>query len=172
MEAMIRQAQAEDLQDILDIYNDAIVNTTAVYDYAPRTLEKQREWYEQKVQAGWPVLVFDDGGIAGFATYGPFRARPAYKYTVEHSVYVHKDWRHRGIAKALLEVLIRVADEAGYKTLIAGIDSENLASIRLHESLGFTLCGTLRNVGFKFGRWLDLQFYQLNLQGPENPTEG
>jgi L-amino acid N-acyltransferase YncA len=169
---VIRFAQEDDLKGILDIYNDAILNTTAVYDYKPHTLESRREWFEQKRRSNLPVLVYDDGEIAGFATYGPFRAWPAYKYTIEHSVYVHRLKRNRGIGKALLQELIRLANENEYATIIGAVDSQNTASIRLHEALGFTLCGTIRKAGFKFGRWLDLNLYQLHLKGPKTPVEG
>jgi L-amino acid N-acyltransferase YncA len=170
---MIRHIQEKDLHDILKIYNDAIVHTTAVYDYTPYTIEKIKSWYKQKVEGGYPVLVFEENNkVIGFATFGPFRAWPAYKYTIEHSVYVHKDHRKKGIGTKLLKEIIRVANEKEYATLVAGIDSTNEESIKLHERLGFTYSGTIKKAGFKFGKWLDLVFYQLELNGPETPTEG
>lgn len=112
-----------------------------------------------------------DGEVAGYATYGSFRAYPAYQYTVEHSVYVHKNHYKKGIATKLMHVLINHATVHEVKTMVAGIDKENEASIVIHEKLGFTYSGTIRNAYYKFNRWLDLVFYQLDLQGPENPRE-
>ena len=108
----------------------------------------------------------------GFASYGPFRNWPAYKYSVEHSVYVHKDYRGKGVATVLMKEIISKAKEQDYHTLIAGIDVDNAGSIALHEKLGFHHTGTMRQVGFKFDRWLDLAFYQLILDTPENPFDG
>lgn len=170
---MIRPATSDDLKEILAIYNDAIVNTTAVYSYHAQTLEDRTIWFDQKMKDGYPVIVFEvDGHVAGFATFGPFRAWPAYKYSIEHSVYVSNDYQKRGIGRTLLQEIIQLAKNGEYKTLVAGIDAENEKSILLHQSLGFTHSGTLRNAGYKFERWLDLAFYQLDLEGPETPVEG
>ncbi|MFC4355631.1 GNAT family N-acetyltransferase [Chryseomicrobium palamuruense] len=170
---MIRQATPSDLEAILTIYNDAIVNTTAVYSYHAQTLEDRKVWFVQKQTDGYPVIVYEvEGNVAGFATFGPFRAWPAYKYSIEHSVYVSSDFRKRGIGRALLQELIRLARADEYKTLVAGIDATNEQSILLHKNLGFTHSGTIRNAGYKFERWLDLAFYQLDLEGPKNPEEG
>ncbi len=169
---MIRHAEHKDLKAILEIYNDAILHTTAVYDYNPHTMEDRTSWYENKMRDGFPILVFEENGVViGFATFGPFRNWPAYKYTIEHSVYVHKDHRGKHIGTRLLQELIKVADKKGYATMVAGIDSSNAGSILLHETLGFVYSGTIRKAGYKFGKWLDLIFYQYELQGPETPTE-
>lgn len=170
---MIRQATPSDLEAILAIYNDAIIHTTAVYSYHAQTLEDRNSWFVQKQTDGYPVIVYEvEGTVAGFATFGPFRAWPAYKYSIEHSVYVNSDYRKRGIGRALLQELITLATAGEYKTLIAGIDATNEQSILLHKSLGFTHAGTIRNAGYKFERWLDLAFYQLDLEGPKHPEEG
>ncbi|PJK16119.1 N-acetyltransferase [Chryseomicrobium excrementi] len=170
---MIRPATLNDLEEILAIYNDAIVNTTAVYSYHAQTLEDRKAWFEQKQADGYPVIVFEiEGHVAGFATFGPFRAWPAYKYSIEHSVYVNTDYRKQGIGRKLLQAIIDLAKAGEYKTLVAGIDAANDKSIWLHEKLGFTHSGTVRNAGYKFERWLDLAFYQLDLDGPEIPQEG
>jgi L-amino acid N-acyltransferase len=170
---MLRKAQESDLPSILDIYNDAILHTTAVYHYEPQTLDNRLQWFRDKQEGGYPIMVLDDGGsVAGFATYGPFRPWPAYKYTVEHSVYVHRDYRGRGAGEGLLREIIRLAETSGYSTLVAGIDASNDVSIALHRKLGFVLSGTIRRAGFKFGSWLDLSFYQLDLAGPQEPTDG
>ena len=159
---------------ILEILNEAILNTTALYDYKPRTLERMADWFEAKASGNFPVIgaVDDDDRLLGFASYGTFRNWAAYKYSVEHSIYVHKDHRGRGLGRALLQRLIAAAREQNYHVLIGGIDASNAASIALHEALGFAHAGTIRQVGFKFGRWLDLAFYQLVLETPEMPEDG
>ena len=169
---MIRQAIEKDLLDILEIYNDAILNTTAIYDYTAHTLEDRIQWYEKKKQDGYPLLVFEENDkVVGFATYGPFRAYPAFKYTIEHSVYVHKDYRNLGIGKKLLKELIDLSNEDEYATMVACIDSLNENSIKIHKKFGFTYSGTITKAGFKFDKWLDLAFYQLDLKGPKFPLE-
>lgn len=163
---MIRQMTAKDIKGVLEIYNDAIINTTAVYIYKPQTLEERISWFQAKNEGNYPVFIFEeDGQVAGFATYGPFRSYPAYKYTIEHSVYVHKDHYKKGIATKLMAVLIEEAAKAGYVTMVAGIDSGNGGSIKMHEKLGFSYSGTIKKAGYKFGQWLDLAYYQLELNG-------
>jgi phosphinothricin acetyltransferase len=153
--SVIRYAQAADLGAILDIYNDAILNTASVYYYKPHTIEDRLSWYERKVRDGFPVLVFEENNhVIGFATFGPFRVRPAYKYTVEHSVYVHEYHRRKGVGTRLMMDLIKIANEREYATMVAGIDSGNEGSRVMHENLGFTNCGTIKRVGCKFGKWL------------------
>lgn len=139
---------------ILDILNEAIVTSTAIYDYSPRPLSSMGGWFEAKEKARHPVIGFEsgDGRLLGFATYGTFRTWPAYKYTVEHSVYVHRDHRRRGLGEQLLGELIACAREQGVHVMIGGIDGDNAASIAMHERLGFVLAGTIRQAGFKFGR--------------------
>ncbi len=169
---MIRYAKPDDLTSILEIYNEAILNTTAVYDYKPHTIEDRLSWYEKKVSDGFPVLVFEVNNlVVGFATFGPFRAWPAYKYTIEHSVYVLKSHRGKHIGTELLKELIKIANAKGYATMVAGIDASNEGSRIMHEKLGFCHSGTIQRVGYKFGRWLDLSFYQYQLQGPDTPIE-
>jgi phosphinothricin acetyltransferase len=159
---------------ILAIFNEAIVHSTALYDYKPRTIQMMEAWFAAKSTGKYPVIGVENeaGDLMGFGSYGTFRAWPAYKYSVEHSVYVDGRFRGRGVGKRLLQEIIAAAQTQGYHTLIGGIDSTNAISIRLHESLGFTCCGTVRQAGFKFGRWLDLSFYQLILSTPSNPTDG
>lgn len=159
---------------ILAIFNEAIANTTALYDYKPRTMEMMAGWFEAKTKGKYPVFGIerDSGELMGFATYGTFRERPAYKYSVEHSVYVDTRFRRRGVGKRLVEEIIIAAQGQNYHVLIGGIDAMNAASIKLHEGLGFTHCGTVRQAGFKFGRWLDLSFYQLILTTPSQPVDG
>jgi L-amino acid N-acyltransferase YncA len=162
------------LPAIRQILNDAILNSTALYDYEPRSEETMERWFETKTSGGWPVIGVEtaEGELAGFASYGPFRAFPAYKYTAEHSVYVAAPHRGLGLGRLLLEGITARAEVSGIRTLVGVIDAENTASTTLHERLGFERCGEIRHAGFKFGRWLDLVFYQRQLSGPENPVDG
>ncbi len=160
-------------EPILSILNDAILNSTAIYDYKPRTLDSMTTWFDAKRKGSYPVIgaVSDEGELLGFASYGAFRAWPAYKYSVEHSVYVSTPHRGKGIGKRLLQLIIEEAAHQNYHVLIGGIDSQNAPSIALHKSLGFQHAGTIRQVGFKFQRWLDLDFYELILKSPACPVD-
>jgi len=159
---------------ILAIFNDAIVSSTALYDYKPRMKETMAAWFENKAKGRFPVIGIENeaGELMGFGSYGTFRAFPAYKYTVEHSVYVDGRFRGQGIGKRLLQEVISAAQKQDYHVLVGVIDTANSVSIRLHESLGFTTCGTIRQAGFKFNRWLDIVFYQLILKTPSEPRDG
>ncbi|KAF86921.1 GNAT family N-acetyltransferase [Staphylococcus aureus] len=155
---MIRCAKKEDLNAILAIYNDAIINTTAVYTYEPQTIDERIAWFETKQRNHEPIFVFEENGsVLGFATFGSFRPWPAYQYTIEHSIYVDASARGKGIASQLLQHLIVEAKAKGYRTLVAGIDASNEASIKLHQKFNFKHAGTLTNVGYKFDYWLDSQ---------------
>jgi phosphinothricin acetyltransferase len=159
---------------MLDIFNEAIANSTALYDYKARPFESMAAWFKTKETGRYPVIgaVADGGQLSGFASYGTFRAWPAYKYSIEHSVYVHKDHRGEGIGLALLSHLIAAAKEQNYHCMVGGIDTANAASIAMHEKLGFRHAGTIKQAGFKFGRWLDLGFWQLLLETPPDPRDG
>ena len=159
---------------ILAILNEAIANSTAIYDYKPRALESMVGWFKAKEAGNFPVLglVSDAGELLGFASYGSFRAWPAYKYTVEHSVYVHHLHRGSGLGEQLLQALVAQARTQGVHVLVGGIDAANQGSIALHTKLGFEHAGTIRQAGFKFGRWLDLAFYQRVLDTPLMPVDG
>jgi L-amino acid N-acyltransferase YncA len=149
------------LPEILAIYNEVIRNTTAVYSDKEVTLEDREKWFDAKGAQGFPVLVAtDSSGVVGFGTFGEFRAWPCYRASVEHSVHVRADFRRRGVGRALVEALIDAAAAMQKHVMIAGIDAENVNSISLHESLGFEVVGHFREVGRKFGRWLDLKFMQ------------
>lgn len=158
---------------MLAILNEAIVTSTALFDYEPRPPESMVAWFETKRTAGFPVFgAVADGRLLGFATYGVFRAWPAYKYSVEHSVYIDRTARRQGVGLALMRALIRAAQREDLHTLIAGIDASNSASVALHAKLGFEHVGTVRQAGYKFGRWLDLALYQLILDTPRHPRDG
>ena len=168
----IRPAGETDLADILRIYNQAIEKTTAVFEYRPHTIEMRREWFRAKQAASLPVLVAaESGAVQGFASYGPFRAWAAYKYSVELSVYVDETARGRGIGSALVQSVLTNARDRDLHVVMAGITSDNAVSLRLHEKLGFTEVAHIREVGYKFGRWLDLKFLQIVLDGPQRPTD-
>jgi L-amino acid N-acyltransferase len=159
---------------VREIFNDAILNTTALYDYQPWTQSQVLKWFGDKAKSGYPIIAAVDtsGLLLGFASYGQFRARPAYKYTVEHSVYVHRDQRRRGVGRALLKRLVELAVGQQLHVLVGGIDVSNAESIALHEQLGFRHAGTITQAGYKFGRWLDVAFYQLTLPTPMKPQDG
>lgn len=159
---------------ILDILNEAIVTSTALYDYRPRPLAAMAAWFTAKAQGNFPVIGIEDaaGTLLAFGSFGTFRAFPAYKYTVEHSVYVHKDHRGRGLGAVVMQALIAAAHDRQLHALVGAIDATNEGSIALHRRMGFQHVGTLPQVGFKFGRWLDLAFWQLTLETPTAPVDG
>jgi len=169
---MIREAVEKDLIEILEIYNDAILNTTSVYAYKAHNIKDREEWYQKKKQEGYPILVYEENNkVIGFATFGPFRAWPAYKYSVEHSIYIHERFRSIGIGTVLAKEIIQIANEREFKILVAGIDESNENSVKMHEKLGFKYSGTINKAGYKFGKWLNLAFYQLDLKGPKEPLD-
>jgi L-amino acid N-acyltransferase YncA len=164
----VRAASEADLAGILAIYNDVIATSTAVYTSEPATLAKRGAWFAARRAQGFPVLVAVAGSeVLGFASFGEWRgAWPGYRYTVEHSVHVRGDVRGRGIGRALLEALFPAALALGKHVMIGGIDAANHASIRFHARLGFERVACFREVGHKFGRWLDLIFMQRFLDPP------
>lgn len=171
---LIDCTEARHAAAILEIFNEAIVHSTALYDYRPRAPETMVGWFATKRSNGFPVIGAedDDGTLLGFASYGTFRAWPAYKYSVEHSIYIHRDHRGRGLGRVLLQALVDAARQREVHTMIGGIDASNAASIALHQRLGFEPAGIIRQAGFKFGRWLDLAFYQRILDTPAAPVDG
>lgn len=161
MTIRIRDAERADLAAMLAIYNEVIANTTAIYDYTPRTLEAQQIWLETKRTQGWPVVVAEDAGaLVGYGSYGPFRPWPAYLHSVENSIYVTAERRGGGVGSILLPALVASAAARGFHTMIAGIDAANEASLRLHAKFGFRKVAQFHEVGWKFDRWLDLVFLQ------------
>jgi L-amino acid N-acyltransferase YncA len=161
---LVRDATEDDLPAILEIYNDVIATSTAVYRDAPATLDDRVAWWRAKREPGFPTLVADEKGtVTGFASFGDFRPWPGYRFTVEHTVHVHRDHRGRGVGTALMRPLIDRAQQLGKHVMIAGVDADNTGSIVFHERLGFERVAHFHEVGFKFGRWLDLVFLQREL---------
>ena len=160
----IRQATENDLPQILEIYNDIIKNTTAVYYYEPHTLEMRRQWFMEKQEKGFPVFVAEEEGVVlGMSTVGSFRIPTAYQFTVENTVHVAAHARGKGIGKLLMPPIIEAAKEMKMHAIIAGIDAGNEVSLHLHKSFGFEEVAHFKEVGYKFGRWLDLKFLELRL---------
>jgi L-amino acid N-acyltransferase YncA len=161
---LIRDATEADLPAILEIYNDAVANTTAIWNETLVDLANRRDWFAARQARGFPILVADeDGVVKGYAAYGDWRAFEGFRHTVEHSVYVHREARGGGIGRLLMRELITRAASNGIHVMIACVEAGNAASIRLHETLGFRLTGTFQEVGIKFGRWLDLACLELRV---------
>lgn len=156
---------------ILAIFNHAIETSTALYDYRPRPLSSMSAWFASRRDAGIPVIGVenDEGALLAFATWGPFRPFAAFKYSVEHSLYVHHHHRGGGLGTRLLGELVARARAHDVHSVVGAIDADNQSSIRLHERHGFKHAGTIREAGFKFGRWLDLAYYQRLLDTPSEP---
>jgi phosphinothricin acetyltransferase len=164
MKYIIRQATISDLPSILEIVNHAILNTTAIYDYNPRSLEEQTVIFENKNAKNFPTFVAEQNNeIVGFGTYDTFRTKVGYRFTVEHSVYVKEGFAGKGIGQLLMEELISTAKKENYHIMIGVIDASNENSIRFHEKFGFESMGILKEVGFKFDRWLDANLMTLKL---------
>jgi L-amino acid N-acyltransferase len=158
---VIADAEEQHLPAILEIYNDVIATTTAVYSEEPVTLESRLEWWTIRTAMHYPVLVaLQDSSVLGFASFGDFRPWPCYRYTIEHSVHVRGGARNRGVGSALVKALFPRAVGLGKHIMIAGVDADNAASIHLHRKLGFESVAHLHEVGRKFNRWLDLVLLQ------------
>ncbi len=164
MTTIIRPAAEADLPAILAIYNDAVAKTTAIWNDQPVDLANRRAWFYARATQNYPVLVAEDEAIiVGYGSFGDFRPFEGYRFTVEHSVYVAEGVRRRGIASALIAALEERARDMGKHVMVGGIASDNEASLRLHERPGFVETGRMSEVGFKFGRWLDLVLMQKRL---------
>ena len=170
----LRDAVHADLPAIRDIYNDAVLNTTAIWNEQAVDLGNRQAWFSARQSQGYPILVIVDGDntVLGYASFGDWRPFDGFRHTVEHSVYVDARFRGQKVGKRLLQEIITAAQRHDYHIMVGAIDASNAVSIRLHESLGFTSCGIIRQAGFKFNRWLDLAFYQLILTTPANPRDG
>ncbi len=164
MTVTVRDATDADLPAILAIYNDAVVNTTAIWNDVVVDLVNRRAWFDTRLAQGYPVLVAaEEGAVLGYASFGDFRAFDGYRFTVEDSVYVAEAARGRGVASLLLAALIERAQALGKHVMVAGIAGDNAVSIRLHARHGFVETARMSEVGIKFGRWLDLVFMQRRL---------
>jgi L-amino acid N-acyltransferase len=161
----IRAAALADAAAIAEIYNREVTTSTATFDLVPRSIPTQREWLSARSGAFTAIVAVDDatGAVVGFGSLSPYKQRPAYRTTVEDSVYVHRDHGRRGIGKALLGRLVEVARDSGFHTVIARIEASGEGSRALHRACGFHLVGIEREVGRKFGRWLDVAVMQLML---------
>ena len=177
----IRDAVLSDFEEIAEIYNQIVLTSTAIYNDHPSTVDERVGWWKGRCAQGYPVLVAtdeegaDEGRneevrpvrpVAGYASFGEFRAWPGYRFTVEGTVHIHASGRGQGVGTALLEELVRRAREMGRHTMIAGVDAENAASLRFLERFGFERVGHFREVGYKFDRFLDLIFLQYWLTSP------
>lgn len=157
----IRDAKVEDVGGILELYNYAVIETTAVWTEEPSDIATRQAWFRERTERGLPVLIAESAGrLAGFASFGDFRAWPGYRHTVENSVYVAPDLQGQGVGRALMQGLIDRGIALGKHVMVAGIESANIASLRLHASVGFQEVGRMPHVGTKFGRWLDLVLMQ------------
>lgn len=165
MELKIRNATKHDLPTLLEIINDTIKTSTAIYDYDVRTLEEQTAWFDRTLDAGMPIIVADiEGEVIGYGSYNIFRPKIGYQFSVEHSIYLDEKSRGMGVGGKLLGGLIYRAREQGLHTMIAGIDAANRGSIEFHKKHGFVEKGYLKEVAYKFDQWLDLVFMQLLLE--------
>ena len=152
----LRAALPDDAEAIAAIYNHEVEHSTATFDLVPRSVETQRQWIADRTGAFSAIVAVDAShGVVGFAALSTYRDRAGYRTTVENSVYVHRDHQRRGVGKLLLSALLDVARDSGFHTVIARIDSQSSGSLALHESLGFVVVGVERQIGRKFGRWLD-----------------
>lgn len=168
----IRDAETADLEAITAIHNDAVLNTTAIWNEEAVTVEDRAAWLSDRQQKGYPVIVaVDETGVLGYATFGDWRPHSGYRHTVEHSVYVRDGQRGRGIGKALMIELIHRARRLGKHVMVAAIESSNTGSIIMHKRLDFMQVGRMPQVGTKFDRWLDLTFLQLVLDERPFPDE-
>ena len=157
----VRLATPDDAEAIRGIYNREVTETTVTFDLVPRSLADQRAWLQAHAGAHPAVVaVDDDGEVAGFGSLSPYRSRPAYSTTVEDSVYVHADRRGSGVGRLLLAELVRLSEVHGFHAVMARIVGGHEASIALHERCGFSLVGIEREVGRKFGKWLDVALMQ------------
>lgn len=167
MTTVVRDAEPRDLHAIVEIYNDVIDTSDAIWLDEHVTHADRLAWYDELVVAGFPVLVAvdeaDDDRVAGYASFGTFRAKAGYWPTVEHTIHVHRDHRGRGVGQALLDALVERATQHDKRVLVAGVDGGNAGSIRFHERNGFREVARMPGIGRKFGRPVDLVLLQLDL---------
>ncbi|WP_310620013.1 GNAT family N-acetyltransferase [Flexibacterium corallicola] len=169
----IRSATENDIPSILELHNESIKTLTAIWTDTLENIEERILWLHKQQEQKFPVLIAEDEGgkFLGYASYGPYRAKSGYSLTAEHSVYVSEQARGRGAGAFLLEAIIKCARENGFHVLVAAIDSENEVSVNLHRKFGFKVTGILPEVGYKFGRWLDLTLMTLTLNRETAPQK-
>ena len=161
----IRRATRADVPALLAIYNEAVLNTTATADYEPRSLESRYEWFDEHAREGYPILVARDAqcGVVGWSSLSRYKERIGYRFTAESSIYIHRDWRGRGIGKQLMLPLIEAARAMGLHAIVAGVSGDNEASLKLHAGLGFEKVAHYRETIWKFGKWLDVVYFEMIL---------
>ncbi len=164
--ALIRNATEADIPSISAIYNDAVIKTTATYDYETEPLERRQAWFRDHLELKLPMIVAvsDSHGVVGWSSLSPFHKRPGFRFTVENSIYIAEPHRGKGIGKKLLAPLITAGESLGLHSIIAAIDATNEASVWLHQQFGFKEVGRFPQVGFKFNRWLDLVYLLRRLE--------
>ena len=162
MEFTVRKAKREDVPAILEIYNDAVLNTTASADYEPRSLESRYEWFDEHERDGYPIFVAtnDAHEVVGWSSLSRYKERYGYRFSTENSIYIHPAWRGRGVGKLLLPPLIDAAREMGLHAILAGISADNEASLKLHAQFGFDKVAHFRETIYKFGQWLDVVYME------------
>ena len=166
----IRFATTQDCAAIATIYNHAVLHTAAIWNEKTVDTDNRIAWFEAREQNHFPILVSEENGeVTGYASYGDWRAFDGFRHTVEHSVYIHPDHQGKGLGNQLLGALIEEARRRGKHVMVAGIESQNAASLHLHQKHGFVTTGQMPQVGTKFGRWLDLTFMQLQLDERRDP---
>ena len=163
-EYVVREAVEADQRATLDIYNDAVLHSTSTFDLEPRTWEERQRWFEEHRPPYELLVAVAANTVVGWGSLSPFRAKPGYRFTAQDSIYVHEHFRRRSIGAALLHLLIETAREGGFHSIMALIDGDNTVSVHLHERFGFRQVGTFPEVGFKFGRWLDVVHMQKVLE--------
>lgn len=171
----IRDATEADLPALRDIYNHALLHTTAIWNDDVVDVENRRAWFQARATQGYPILVAEiDGRVAGYASFGDFRVQDGFRATVENSIYVIPEAQGKGVARALMAALVDRARACGKHVMIAAVHDDNTASMQLHQALGFRTTGVLHEAGQKFGKWVNLVFLELRLDDrprPDAPTD-
>jgi len=168
---LLRDANSDDMPSMLEIFNEAVLNSTATFEHNPQTLEQRMKWFSNH-SGRFPIVVAEvQGRVVGYCSLSSFRGSSGYASTAESSVYVHRDFRERGIGSTLMHEILHRARQLGYHAIVACIGGENDRSIKLHEKLGFKFSGRLEQVGHKFGRWQDDVFYVLIIVGSDAPVK-
>src|SRR5581483_6795736 len=158
----VRRAVRQDVPAILEIYNDAVLHTTASADYAPRSLESRYEWFDEHEREGYPIFVAVNaaGEVVGWSSLSRYKERFGYRFSTENSIYIHPDWQGRGVGKLLMPPLIDAARDMGMHAILAGISGDNEASLKLHAAFGFEKVAHFKETIYKFGRWLDVVYME------------